>query len=207
MTKRTSTTPKPTAEEWQRALDNDGLVWRHVNRRQSLTEDERENAYQAGMIGLVRAAQLFDESKGFTFATYADAWIVQAIGRSHIDRKQIDRAKSRGEVYSPPLSISMPLNEDGVTLENLMQADEPTADDLAAELDSSDRFSWVLCQLRAGAVDAVDHALIDGIELGDAPASRELGAAHGISGQAVRVRLANIRRRAAELYAIYGDGR
>jgi RNA polymerase primary sigma factor len=42
---------------------------------------EREDLWQAGAIGLLRAIELFDPSRGVAFPTYAIPWIRQAVGR------------------------------------------------------------------------------------------------------------------------------
>ncbi len=41
----------------------------------------REDVFQEGVIGLNRAVDKFDASRGFKFSTYATNWIRQAIGR------------------------------------------------------------------------------------------------------------------------------
>jgi RNA polymerase sigma factor (sigma-70 family) len=40
-----------------------------------------EDVFQSGVIGLTRAAQLYDPKRGYAFSTYANAWIFQAIQR------------------------------------------------------------------------------------------------------------------------------
>lgn len=39
---------------------------------------------QTGAIGLMRAAEMFDPTRGYTFATYANFWIRSAVGRYNI---------------------------------------------------------------------------------------------------------------------------
>lgn len=40
-----------------------------------------DDLFQVGSMGLIRAAELFDPTKGWRFTTYADYWIRQTIGR------------------------------------------------------------------------------------------------------------------------------
>lgn len=43
--------------------------------------NQLEDALQAGVLGLTRAAQLYDPKRGYAFSTYANAWIFQAVKR------------------------------------------------------------------------------------------------------------------------------
>lgn len=52
-------------------LDNMAFVTYIVNKYFRNTKSEFEDLVQIGNIGLIKAARSFDESKGFTFATYA----------------------------------------------------------------------------------------------------------------------------------------
>lgn len=110
----TSVLDGATAEHWQIVLDNTGLVWRHVNRLR-IDEHERDDAYQDGLLGLLRAAQLYDPVKGYAFATYADAWIVNGIQRGHGRamgrnyRRATERPWANGP-WAPERSLQEPLS-------------------------------------------------------------------------------------------------
>jgi len=63
------------------------LARRCGERRYITTEDLK----QEGMIGLLRAAELFDPERGFRFKTYATWWIEQQMHRSIADEDRIVR--------------------------------------------------------------------------------------------------------------------
>lgn len=46
---------------------------------------------QEGYFGLRRAAVKFDPERGYTFATYANAWVRQSIGKYHVDKMSLIR--------------------------------------------------------------------------------------------------------------------
>lgn len=75
--------PPPTAAEWEVAAGNIGLVW-HVVKGLDLSPDEADDAAQAGLFGLLRAARKFDPSLGYRFSTYAVGWVRQAV-QKHMD--------------------------------------------------------------------------------------------------------------------------
>lgn len=149
-----------TAEHWQMVTDNTGLVWRLVHRMR-LAESQRDDAYQDGLFGLLRAAMLYDPSKGFTFSTYANAWILQAIerGRGRLEGCNYRRAtvgRSWRE-WEPPRSLDAELapsgHEDAGTLADFLQADDIDPADvahLAASMDSA------AARLLRGCRDALD---------------------------------------------------
>ena len=56
------------------------IVSRYARRSQHLNQDAMD-LIQAGNIGLIRAVEKFDPSRGYKFSTYGYWWIKQAVGR------------------------------------------------------------------------------------------------------------------------------
>jgi RNA polymerase primary sigma factor len=81
-----------------------------------------------GNIGLIRAAQKFDETKGIKFISYAVWWIRQAILQALAEQSRIVRV---------PLSRAGTLHRIGKRSSSLTQelGREPTLDEIAQELD------------------------------------------------------------------------
>ncbi len=96
-------------------------------RRIARRDAELEDYFQAGMIGMIKAAQRFDPARGVKFVTFAISWIE---GEMRLYRRS----------HSSPLKISRSLQEQSRRLEGcraqLMQTlqREPTAGELAAAL-------------------------------------------------------------------------
>ena len=84
-----------------------------------------------GNIGLMRAAQKFDETKGIKFISYAVWWIRQAILQALAEQSRIVRV---------PLSRAGALHRIGKRSSSLTQelGREPTMEEIAGELDLSE---------------------------------------------------------------------
>lgn len=83
-------------EREQRIVENIGLVHSIANRFRNRDADY-DDLFQAGCIGLIKAVDNFDESKGFAFSTYAVPVIMGEIKRIFRDGGPIKVSRSLKE--------------------------------------------------------------------------------------------------------------
>ena len=122
-----------------------------------------------GNLGLIKAAQKFDETRGFKFISYAVWWIRQSILQALAEQSRIVRL---------PLNQVGSLNKIGKALSRFEQENErrPSASELAGELNVPvDKISDTMkvsgrhVSVDAPFVDGEDNSLLDVLPNDDSP--------------------------------------
>lgn len=129
---------------------------------------------EEGNIGLIRAVERFDLSKGCKFSTYATYWIKQAVERSIMNQSKVIRVPIHvaGDLYRK-VKVEKALTK---TLGR-----EPTEKEVAEQMGLSSKqikklnmVSTKSCSIDAALSDSTDETLLDRIEDQDSPSALEL---------------------------------
>ena len=156
----------------------------------------------AGNMGLITAAERFDEEKGFKFISYAVWWIRQAILQTLAEQAR---------------TVRMPLNKIGLLYKiskasrQLMQqrVDAPEPEDIAAELNVpvEEVKETILCGRRVRSLDATfreeeEHSLLDVLP-DDRQESPEIEVMKGCLRGQIDSALGSLLSREAEILRLY----
>lgn len=181
--------PALTDDERAMVEANTGLVAFVLRRRRTPT-DRWDDAWQNGMLGLLRAAQMFEPAKGFRFSTYALTWIQACVQRgAEVEAGANARRAGKDGIEWAPLSLDLEFGPEGLLLRDIVAAgDDPAAAAVAAvhQVDVLERFTS-LCR------DDFDRALILGLADGRRPTA--IARQHGQPESVARFRVARIRSR------------
>lgn len=188
------TVPALTPAQQAMVEANTGLVG-FVLRRRRCPPEMWDDQFQDGLIGLMRAAQLFDPSKGYRFSTYAVGWIRAGLqkGERNFQGRSYRVAQDGRGTWQAPLSLDASLSEgdlEEITLGDAVLVDDrDPADDVIRDLDQS----LIMRATLAACRDDLDRAVMIAVAAGTSLS--EVARRNSVSHQTARVRLGSVRAR------------
>lgn len=195
-----SSWPELTPEQAEIVKANTALVHYFV-RRTRTSPDEYEDRVQDGMLGLIRAAQLYDSSTGYTFSTYAQHWIRQAMQRgiAVVEGRNFRQAHSAGEEYRWPASLDAQVLDDAnerldLALSSMALVDHEDPADVVVDLAAT---SELMRLVESACDDWIDRRILRARLGGLSWAA--IGESAGVSREMVRKRFSALVRRARGL--------
>jgi RNA polymerase sigma factor (sigma-70 family) len=116
----------PSQDVWNRVTDHLDLIKKEIAKYYGgrLSPDD---LFQEGILGLLRAAELYDPERGATFPTYAVYHIRNALQNAASDQRNVIRQKRNVR------ELQRKISKGAQTLRN-KQHREPTAEEIAAEI-------------------------------------------------------------------------
>lgn len=91
---------------------NIGLVWKVVGDKYYWDKANKDDYFQEGCTGLMRAIETFDLKRNLAFSTYATLWIHQKIGRYIQDTKSMIRVPAYAQSFRVSYHIQVKQNPD-----------------------------------------------------------------------------------------------
>lgn len=184
----------PPLDDAERMLveQNTGLVG-FVLRRRHTPDNEWDDSFQDGLIGLMRAAQKFDPARGYQFSTYAMAWIRQAVQRGTglregVNWRRVYVQRAEGATYEAPLSLDHHTaghEDEHWTLGDQLYADDDPETIAIGNVDQP----ALLQRLLHVCADALDVAIVTSALSDDHFSRRAIAEQHGVSHEWVRQRM------------------
>ncbi|MCL6646583.1 MAG: sigma-70 family RNA polymerase sigma factor [Dehalococcoidia bacterium] len=140
----------------QRLVDYYGGLIAHIASQYRCPGFERDDLFQEGVLGLLRALRGFDPTRGCRFSTYATFWIRQGIQRS------IDRT---GRLIGLPVDLCHSVRNVEAARDRFIAESgyPPSVDELAEQAGISRRRLWGLL-LCLDAPVSLDALCLDGEE-------------------------------------------
>lgn len=186
--------PALTPEQQAMVAANLGLVGFVLRKWASaVPESQYQDAWQDGLLGLMRAVQKFDPSKGFRFATYAVPWIRQGIQRGigNLEGRSY-RSADRGETglqWQRPTSLDAPIGDDAETdtLASFLEDQRPAPDRQALAVAQLGEVANVLRSITRNRLEqAIAHELLRSSELSWSKRDEALAARLQVTREHVR---------------------